>query len=54
MLVFNENQCVYKNTNRNKRKATMKRNVKPSRRNNKLFKITKSNKDFLRALGFKT
>lgn len=52
MIVFNDNHDVYKINNKNKCKTIIKCNVKQSRRK-KLKIITKSNKEFLRTLGFK-
>lgn len=53
MIIFNDNLSHNKSQYKNKRSITIKRSVKRARRP-KILKITKENKEFLRALGFKT
>lgn len=54
MIVFNDNHSN-KIKCHTKRNTIIKRSVKQTRRTkSKRVKVTKSNKEFLRALGFKT
>lgn len=58
MIIFGDNaihsnNICYKVHNNVCNNGIVKNNVKQSRRPQKLYKITKSNKEFLQALGFK-